>query len=512
MTTTGINKNSGTIWGAAALVAALGTWIVFEALPGINWLLWTTAAVIGLAAIVRASGRTLGAMPLSAGVLLVLIAGAAAKTADPVVHAMIVLVVMLMLAVTMLLSVDPRLERVSAAFVLTAPFIAGARAIVESLSRAVDATRVVQSDRARAAVRGIAITAPVILFFALLLAGADPVFDAWRDALIRLVESWAFVPRTIFFIMLLTIVLGAYGYAARSTASGHFVDDGLGAGETSLHMRWLGETERLILLASVGTLFWIFLALQLSYLFGNLPATTGSGITFAEHARQGFGELTVVATSTVVLILLSERFGQKGARDGLLRLITLAVIAAVMILLGSAYHRVSLYEAAYGFTTSRLYAQVYMLVVVVTLIVLALETRHDIDPSRVFRRAGATALAAFIVMIYWNHEGWIARANMSRFATTGKLDVVYLVRDLSPNAVPAIIAGLPSLPEPIQIQLRSALTTQYQNKTHLAPRRWYEWNSGRMAAGRELTRIGISLEPRKPVVSVPPSRVQAAIR
>ena len=482
------------IWTAAAAVAALGAWIIFDALPGINWLLCTAAAVVGLGFILTRNGRGFDRLPLLAAALAIVIAAAAALTADPFMYGMIVLSVTLLLALAMLLAVDPRPERVSAGFVLSAPFVAGARALAESASRAIDASRIVRSHRARAAVRGIAITAPVIFFFAVLLAEADPVFAAWRDAALRVLESWAFIPRTIFFFGLLTIVLGAYGYVARGASADDTQRPKVAAAPSAYPTRWLGATERFMLLASVGALFWIFLAVQLSYLFGNLPATAGSGVTFAEYARQGFGELTVVATATVLLIILTERYGQKSHRDGLLRVITLAVIAAVLILLGSAFNRVSLYESAYGFTTSRLYAQVYMLAVAFTLVVLALETRHEMEPSRVFRRAGSAAMVTFLVMLYWNHEAWIARENIARFASTGKLDVVYLSRDLSPNAIPAIVAALPSLPEPARSELRTALGKRYDNRRELQEHQWFEWNHGRAAARRGLLQIGVSLD------------------
>ncbi|MEO7219693.1 MAG: DUF4173 domain-containing protein [Gemmatimonadaceae bacterium] len=482
-----------TIWAGAAAVAGLGAWIMYDAFPGVNWVLWTTASVLGLSFILAGTNRRYGPLPAATAILAVVVAGAAALTADEFMHGVIFLSVTLLLALTMLLAVDPRLERISAWFVISAPILAAARAMLESLTRAIDASRIVRSHRARSAVRGIAITAPVILFFALLLSAADPVFAAWREAVVRLLSSWEFIPRTIFFFVLLAIVLGAYGYVARTKAGDTSDESTAGYADRT---RWLGATERFILLASVGALFWAFLAVQLSYLFGNLPATVGSGVTFAEYARRGFGELTIVATSSVLLIMLSERYGQKSDRDGLLRAITLAVISAVLILLGSAFNRVSLYETAYGFTTARLYAQVYMFVIAVTLAVLAVETRREMDPSRVFRRAGLVALFAFVLMIYWNHESWIARENIQRFATTGKLDVVYLTRDLSPNAIPTIVAELPSLPDPVRSQLRAALGQRYEDRGKLMQRRWFEWNRGRAAARRELIRLGVSLEAR----------------
>ena len=36
------------LWAAAATLAAFGSWMLFDALPGINWVLWTGAAAAGL--------------------------------------------------------------------------------------------------------------------------------------------------------------------------------------------------------------------------------------------------------------------------------------------------------------------------------------------------------------------------------------------------------------------------------------------------------------------------------
>ena len=36
------------LWSASAAVAAFGAGVLFDAAPGINWVLWTSAAVAGL--------------------------------------------------------------------------------------------------------------------------------------------------------------------------------------------------------------------------------------------------------------------------------------------------------------------------------------------------------------------------------------------------------------------------------------------------------------------------------
>ncbi|NOT09443.1 MAG: DUF4173 domain-containing protein [Gemmatimonadales bacterium] len=454
------------LWATAAAVAGFGTWLLFDALPGINWVLWTGAAVAGLLLFSRSRGEPSRSVLIVGGAPIA-IAGAAAVTASPGLSALICLAIVFFLALLMLLTAGLSPRSITARFAATAPLVALKTAAVQATRRGIEATQLIRSTRARAWVRGLAITLPVLAGFALLLAGADPVFAAWRDAVEVLLGE--FVARMVFFVALLVVVLGAYGYAALESASSRTV-------EGKAPDRWLGSTERLMLLAGVAALFWLFLAVQLGYLFGNLPRIPASGMTFAEYARRGFGELSIVASASALLIVVSERYGNDDGRAGTLRLLTFAVIAAVMLLLGSAFRRVWLYEEAYGFTTARLYAQVYMCAVAAGLVMLSLEVATDFDAGRLFRRATAAATIIFIALIYWNHEAWIARRNMDRFTNTGKLDVAYLTQELSPDAIPAIAERLPSLPEPMRSELHRAVRERSAARNDGRQRRWFEWN------------------------------------
>ncbi len=468
------------LWTTGVATAALGDWIMFDALPGLNWVIWTLAATTGFLAFVR-SGLSLSSPVTWLSILAVVIAGGASITADEFLHALICLSVIMLLAVSMLLSADPRLERIRAGYVVLAPAIAFVLALAEALRRAGEALQLVRSPKTRAIVRGIAITIPIVLIFALLLATADPVFALWRDTIHDLVADWAFIPRTLFFIGLLGIALGAFGYADRGLAiSTPSITPPITSPDRT-SQRWLGSTERLILMGGVALLFWIFLAVQLSYFFGNLPGITGSGMTFAEYARRGFGELSVVASFTTILIVVAERYGEIDERQSLLRMITLAVIVAIFFLLASAFHRVSLYEEAYGYTTARLYAQAYMVVVAISLIALVRELLTTFEPPRLFLRAWMAAALTFVVLIYWNHQAWIANRNIDLYESTGKLDTVYLTRDLSVDAIPTIARRLPSLAEPARSQLTQAVKLRYQRPRQHTDR-WFEWNLSRARA------------------------------
>lgn len=476
------------LWAAAIAVAAFGTWVMYDALPGINWVSWTAVAAAGLFLFLRtAESRTI---LLTSGIAVILALGASI-TADPFMHALISLSVIFLFALSMLLASNPTIRRITASFVVPAPVVAFANAMVESVRRSVDALHLVRSERARAIVRGIAITAPVIVIFALLLAGADPTFAGWRDAVRDLLSSWAFLPRSFFFIGLLAITLGAYGFAQRDESRPSPPP------ERADTVKWLGATERLMLIGSIALLFWIFLAVQLSYFFGNLPHVAGSGVTFADYARRGFAELTVVATASVVLVLFSERYGKSDGRTGLLRAATIALIIGDLLLLSSAFNRVLLYEAAYGYTTARLYAQAYMIVVAAVLIGLAWEVRGTLQSGRLFRWSAAVAAAVLVVLVYWNHSAWIAERNIDRLATSGKLDVAYLTRDLSADAVPTLTRRLPTLAEPFRTELARALSTRYAGRERVFSHRWYEWNLRRNRARAALVALGIPLEAKR---------------
>jgi hypothetical protein len=485
--------NPRLVWTAALIVAALGAWIMFAAIPGLNWGIWTAAASIGLFVVARDRGTLDGSLLLILAAAVVLAAGTGI-TADPMMSGFICLGVMLFLSLAMLLAIAPDFRRITAPFVIASPFVAAGNAAGESFRRLVGLSGKFRSARARAMVRGFAITIPIVLFFALLLASADPVFAIWRDQVDRIISTWSFIPRMIFFCGLLVIVLGAYSYAAREPAPKAFESSTV-ANDSN---RRLGATERLILVSSITALFWLFIAVQLSYLFGNTPKVPGSTMSFAEYAQRGFGELTIVATLSVLLIVLTERYGQLNGHAKRLNVITLALLLSVAIMLASAFHRVQLYEAAYGYTVSRLYAQAYMLVLAAGLVALTIEVMATVDTGRLFRRSFAVAVAAFTVLVFWNHEAWIADENIDRSIATGKdLDVTYLATNLSPNAVPIEVARLATIPEPVRAALQQALVARYGTGHQLSDDRWFEWNFRRQEARAALATIGIRPTPRK---------------
>lgn len=476
----------GTLWVTALTVAALGTWVLWDAGPGMNWGLWSLAVSVGGAACWRLSGSRPGARAGLCGLACSLAAGAAI-TADPAFHGLILLGMLWLFAIAISLGGDPRAERISPSLALGAPLAAMARGLAEAARRAGEVGSIVGTERHRPALRGSILALAVVSVFATILAGADPILAALREGFIDILARLEFIPRLAFFLTLLVGAVGSYGMILRPA------DPAVPTRPAASTPRWT-DVERLIVLGAVAVLFVAFEGLQLSYLFGNAPALAGSGITFAEYARRGFAELTVVASLCTLLILGLERDARRGSWDRAVRGLALALIALLCVLLVSAFRRLWLYEEAYGFTTARLYAQVYMVVVAFTLLMLAIGLARRLDhPGRLLRRTAAAGVISVIALSLWNHEGWIARQNLERASRGASLDVRYLVWDLSVNAVPTIVGALDQTPS--RDALAEALRERYARRSKLVPCRWFEWNLRQRQAADALHAAAIALGP-----------------
>jgi hypothetical protein len=476
------------LWGGAAGLAALGTAVLFEAAAGVNWGLWTIGAAGAVAVWTRRSGAHLSASLLVVLGLAGMLGMGAAVTADGFFHVIIAAAVLALLAMAVLLAGDPRWARVNLPFMLSAPFVAPLHGLAEVVRRATELAGLVTTRGNRPPLRGAALALPVVALFGLILANADPVLATLRDDLVEALTRLAFVPRLKFFATLLIGALGGGGIIFRRQPVRI-----PGSAAPAPGAR-LGDTERLIILGSVVALFAAFLLLQLSYLFGNAPARIGSGVTFAEYARRGFAELTTVATLCTLLVVLLERWAARGARERWAHLAAVAVILEVELLLLSALRRLWLYEAAYGFTTLRLYAHAYMVVVALLLVLLGSELWRGLEPGRAARRAAGVGALALIALTCWNHEAWIVRKNVARYVLTGHLDTQYLL-DLSPNAVPAIVESLSTLPEGPAGLLRESLQRHYSPDSDGRACRWFEWNLRRRQAAKALRAAGLLSEP-----------------
>ena len=205
--------------------------------------------------------------------------------------------------------------------------------------------------------------------------------------------------------------------------------------------------EWLVPIAVLDAMFVTFVTVQLAVLFGgHRHVLDTAGLTYAEYARGGFGQLVVVTLLTLSVVAATVRWAPRTtlrqrmtlrALLGVLALLTLVIVA-------SALYRLHLYEEAFGFTRLRLFMNAFELWLG-ALVVLVLVAGVRLRAAWLARAVVATAAVGLLTLGALNPDGFVAERNVDRYLATGKLDVYYL-QGLSADAVPVV----DRLPEPMR--------------------------------------------------------------
>ena len=285
--------------------------------------------------------------------------------------------------------------------------------------------------------RGIVIALPILAIFAALLASADVIFSNQLDLFINFfrIEN---LPQYIF--RLAYILIGAYLLAGVILhAATRSKDEKLIGEEKPVVEPFLGFTETTIVLGSVAVLFTAFVVIQFRYFFGGQANINLAGFTYSEYARRGFGELLAVAFFSLLMILGLD-IAARRENDMKRRIYTglnTTIVLLVIVMLISAFQRLVLYEAAYGFSRLRTYTHVALVWIGILLgAVVLLEILHR---ERAFAAAAlitALGLAASLALL--NVDGFIVQQNVNRAMLGQGLDVPYLV-SLSNDSVPILV-------------------------------------------------------------------------
>lgn len=281
-------------------------------------------------------------------------------------------------------------------------------------------------------VRGVIFSLPILFVFLLLLSSADLVFQRYITSLFDPDISGETIFRLGLIGFVISMFLGAFALIFMPVSTP----------KQSAEMRKkfdLGATEASIILGSVGLLFFVFVIIQLAYLFGGLEHLTASGYTYAEYARKGFFELIAVAMISLALIWNVKRYTGLRAtpQTRVFKWLSALLIVEVIIIMLSAHNRLNLYEEAYGFTTLRLLSHLFILwlafafVLLLTYILREKRDQYFVFPLFI------SMLCFFVVFNLINPDAFIARQNIQRFNDTGKIDLAYL-GGLSEDAAPEV--------------------------------------------------------------------------
>ncbi len=306
-------------------------------------------------------------------------------------------------------------------------------------------------------VRGAAAGVVLVVVLVQLLAAADPAFA--RLVTLRLPDELG--PRLVLGALAALMVLGL---AVASLAPP--------APERGAPRPSPAAAEWALPLLLADAVLLVFLLVQGTVLFDPDAALAGTGVTPAQWAREGFGQLVAVTVLLLLTLGWSVRRVDRGdARQvrlllvggGAMSLLALAVVA-------SALSRMAFYTGQFGATTMRLYVvvfEVWLALVVVLVAVTWLTRRSALLP----RAVAVTAGGAVLLLALLCPDATAASYNVDRFARSGDLDLAYLQR-LSADAVPAATR----LPEPERSCVLTAMAAGSRADA------WYAVNVSRLRA------------------------------
>jgi hypothetical protein len=348
---------------------------------------------------------------------------------------------------------------------------------------------------ALAATRGALLALPLLLLFGGLFVAADAGFER----LVSRAVHWD--GRTLLSHLTLTLV---YAWIVAGLLRGVLQH---GEGNAQLARQparpWLGKIEMAIVLGLLDVLFLTFVLVQVPYLFGGVATIAASeGLTYAHYARRGFFELVAVAGLALPVLLQTHaslrREGQSGER--LYRLLAGTLVALLFAVMASALQRMFLYQRLYGLTELRVYTTAFMGwlgLVFIWFVATVLRGRR----RRFAIGALVSALAVVALLDVLSPDSLIVRTNVAR-VTQGEaraFDDLYAA-SLSADAVPDLVAALPSLPPDQQGALAwRLLRTWSPPATH----DWRTWNWGRT---RSWAAVHASEGSLQAVAKQPPAR------
>ncbi len=347
-----------------------------------------------------------------------------------------------------------------AQFVLTVPFVT--KPFVKLLSRG-------RVGNVVPIIRGVLLIAPAFLVVLALLVSSDAVFASFFDFNLSIGDAVGHI---------VLIIIGGWLFATlvRISVSAAAPDD------PPTYVR-IGATEGLIAIGSFTALFAAFVASQVVVWAGGADRVLKTaGLTYAEHAREGFFQLLAVAVITL-FVLMATRATTALSSDKhrvWFRVLSIAAIALTLAIVAVAVRRLALYEDAYGLTMLRLYSTIFAFLIagVFVLLGISMVKSHN---SNWFVGASATlALVVLLVLNIVNPEAFVVNRNVDRqLAGQGAPFDPYYVSGLSDDSIPALIGSLDNVSE----QERTTIVMRLCSMPNARSTKWTSWNwSGARAA------------------------------
>ena len=484
---------AGLITGVSLVLGLLFDYFFYAKIPGIAFPLYVVLVVAGLFAVAGFSNKKISKEALLLLVPLIFFSVMVFVRSSALLTFLNVVASLLLLLVIAEVSFDGKLKNFFIAdyiyFFLPFKFIFP---LFQTLSDLFSLEGVNKDQKVSShVIKGIVMAVPVLFIFLILFYSADLIFQKYVSDLINTDIELEAVFRSTLVLIATLVYIGAYSYIFREAKNQN-------ESQQNNKTPSFGHIENSILLGSVNVLFFIFILVQLAYLFGGEGNISAQGFTYAEYARRGFFELIAVSIISLLLLLAVEKYivkkDENHARG--FKILSTALVIQVILIMTSAFTRLTLYKEAYGFTILRFYSHAFIILLAAVFCLLLYKIYKD-KRENAFAFRGFILVASFLVIMnFFNPEAFIARRNIERFTATGKLDIFYLSR-LSDDAMPDMLKALDISNDDLRKNFARELYWRAQNSQSLYFSKWQSLNISRMRAEKILDSKIRELEPYK---------------
>jgi len=341
------------------------------------------------------------------------------------------------------------------------------------------------------AVVGVLVALPLIGVVVVLLMNSDPGFQSWMDSV---AHSFTRVsPWTFLWQFSLGIPLAVYWFASLYGNAHPGRARVLTQSRTREAARAAHTIATVALAAPMALLcliYVVFFAAMGAYLFSAFASHLPHQYTYAEYARQGFFELTVVAGINLAVVGFSYVVAQRHGRayPRVLRIFGVVLSGLTLLLIATAISKMILYIDMFGLTRLRLYTTWFMIVMFAVFLIVG--ARH-VRRFRVGVPVLLISLVSFLGLAWANTDALIADYDVDRYLSgdLATVDVMYLSQGLSSASLPALttLSEQASSPE-LRAQAGAALAQMSRERSSVGTPwtawNWQLWQGDRSLAGR----------------------------
>jgi hypothetical protein len=223
--------------------------------------------------------------------------------------------------------------------------------------------------------------------------------------------------------------------------------------------KFFSRNDTNIILGTLCAVFGLFIIIQVKYLFAG--STLPDGLTYADYARRGYGELLLATALASAVVYAAMAFTKEKAHAKTTRILSNLLVILNGIVVFSAWKRLSLYESAYGWTMTRFVARLGLVCILSGSVLLLFWVNQRISTRRFFGYSWYAFAGVLMIAALLNPIGIITQKNISeRSGRDAKLDTEFIYL-LSADSYPALCKYAPTL--------KSKYLDEYQALQNLAP-------------------------------------------